>query len=129
MAKVGARSGARAGARAGPRTKAGAGEDRAAQLERRRQRQAEYQRRYRESQKALKKPSRDDVAAAALHFMIVDALKTAKGRRLLDQMQDKIVEVLVKQGFSRAASRARLDELVERYEAGWQPQRKAHLKR
>lgn len=127
MAKAGARSGAKAGTRAKPKT--GGGEDRDGRLERRRQRQAEYQRRYRESQKALKKPSRDDVAAAALHFMIVDALKTAKGRLLLDKMQDKIVEVLVKQGFGRAASRARLDELVERYEAGWQPQKKAHLKR
>ena len=129
MAKAGVRDGARVGAKAGAKTKADGGEDRAAQLERRRQRQVEYQRRYRESQKALKKPSRDDVAIAAFHFMVVDALKTARGRRLLDQMQDKIVEVLVKQGFGRTASRTRLDELVERYEAGWQPQKKAHLKR
>lgn len=92
----------------------------------RRPRAAEQQRRYREQQKALRKPTRDDVARIALHWIIKTALKRNETGEL-DKWCETIVRRLVRQGFDREAARRRIDQLIERYEGGWTFLGKPHL--
>lgn len=87
-----------------------------------------YQRKYRQRQAALRRPSRDDVARVALHWAIMRNLKPGR-ERLLAQWSSSFVDTLVEQGFDRDAASRRIDELIERYESGWQFQLKPHLKR
>jgi len=89
-------------------------------------RQAVYQRAYRMQQKSLRKPSRDDVARNALHWIITSALKRGKDRDL-QKWGDLITNRLTEQGFDRDATRMRIAQLVEQYENGWEFQRKPHL--
>jgi hypothetical protein len=88
--------------------------------------QADYQRAYRMQQKALRKPSRDDVARVALHLMIGEALKHNQEGKL-DEWCAALVGRLADQGFDRDAAHRRVDELIERYADGWTFQRKPHL--
>lgn len=88
---------------------------------------AAYQRQYRERQTALRRPSRDDVARIALHWAIMRTLKPGR-ERLLAIWTRYLVESLVDQGFDRAASHRRIDELIQRYEDGWRFQSKPHLR-
>jgi hypothetical protein len=87
---------------------------------------AAQQRHYREQQKALRKPSRDDVARVTLHWIIKRILKHDEEGELA-KWSETIVRRLVRQGFERDAARRRIDQLVERYEDGWRFQRKSHL--
>lgn len=89
---------------------------------------AAYQRQYRERQTALRRPSRDDVARVALHWAIMRTLGSGR-ERLLATWTAYLVESLVEQGFDRAASHRRIDELIQRYDEGWQFQSKPHLRR
>jgi hypothetical protein len=88
--------------------------------------QARYQRSYRADQRVLRKPSRDDVARVALHMVITDMLER-NGDSELDALCETLVTRLVDQGFDRHAVYRRVDDLVERYARGWEPQRKPHL--
>lgn len=88
--------------------------------------QAEYQRGYRAQQAALRKPSRDDVARAALHWIITEALERNKEGELA-KWSSIIVSRLVEQGFDRDAASSRINQLTEMYEDGWTFQRKPHL--
>lgn len=88
--------------------------------------QAEYQRRYRQQQTSLRKPSRDDVARVALHWIIVRCLKQ-ENEGELGKWSELMVRRLVKQGFDRDAAHHRIHQLIERYEDGWGFQRKPHL--
>ncbi len=72
-------------------------------------------------------PSRDDIARAALHFIIAQAGRSERGQDQLPALKRAIVRELVGRGFDRAAADVRFDELVERYQAGWQPQKKPYL--
>jgi hypothetical protein len=94
----------------------------------RRSNQAKYQRRYRRQQTSLRKPSRDDVARMALHWLIVRSLKQ-KNEGELGKWSEIMVQHLVKQGFDADATRRRIDQLIERYENGWGFQGKPHLRR
>jgi len=89
---------------------------------------AAYQRQYREQQTALRRPSRDDVARVALHWAVMRTLRPGR-EGLLAQWSRYLVESLVAQGFDRAASHRRIDELIQRYEDGWQFQSKPYLRR
>ena len=91
---------------------------------RRLRKQAEYQRAYRRKQAELKMPLRDDVANALLYVVVRDALRNAKALRLLDEMKERVLDNLVAQGFGRATSRVRFEDIVDRCEDGWAPQRK-----
>jgi hypothetical protein len=93
---------------------------------RRRIHQADYQRAYRQQQKASQRPSRDDVARLALYLMISEGLKDGQERKLADWCET-VTTGLVEQGFDRDATRHRLDELIERYADGWDFQLKRHL--
>lgn len=92
----------------------------------RRNHQAEYQRRYRQQQTSLRKPSRDDVARIALHWLIVRSLKQ-ENEGELGRWSEIMVQHLFKQGFDRDAARRRIDQLIKRYEDGWDFQGKPHL--
>jgi hypothetical protein len=88
--------------------------------------QADYQRAYRAEQKALRKPTRDDVARLALHLMINGWLQDGDDAKLAEWCKT-IVARLGEQGFEKDATYHRLDELIERYAQGWSFQRKTHL--
>jgi hypothetical protein len=89
-------------------------------------RQRERQRAYRAKMKSRRRPSRDDIARALLHFMVTKALERG-GEEDLFRLQDQMVELLAGQGFDRKASEAAFEDLVERYRSGWRFQRKVHL--
>ncbi|MGB3506807.1 MAG: hypothetical protein WBA37_15660 [Xanthobacteraceae bacterium] len=93
----------------------------------RRTRAAAQQRRYRQHQNALRKPSRDDVARVALHWIIETALQRHKEGEL-GKWSETIVRRLADQGFERDAARRRIDQLITRYEDGWRFQGKPHLR-
>lgn len=93
---------------------------------RRRTQAAAQQRHYRAQQKALCKPSRDDVARVTLHWLIQRILKHDREGELA-RWCETIVRRLVRQGFERDAARSRVNQLIERYENGWQFQGKPHL--
>ncbi|WP_054163997.1 hypothetical protein [Rhodopseudomonas sp. AAP120] len=88
--------------------------------------QVDYQRAYREQQKTLRKPSRDDVARLALYFMIREGLEDGQERNLADWCET-MTNGLVKQGFDRDATMHRLHQLIDRYADGWDFQLKPHL--
>ena len=94
----------------------------------RRHDQAACQRRYRRQQTALRRPSRDDVARVALHWIITAALERDKDGELA-KWSGTMVRRLVRQGFDRDAARRRIDQLIGRYEDGWTFQGKPHLAR
>ncbi|MER9304702.1 hypothetical protein NKJ06_05770 [Mesorhizobium sp. M0293] len=89
--------------------------------------QRERQRAVRIARKTERKPSRDDIARALLHYAIVQNLKLGRGREL-DRLQASIVEELAVQGFDRKAADAAFDDLVDKYGSGWTFQRKRHLR-
>jgi hypothetical protein len=91
-------------------------------------RAATQQRRYRQRQQILRRPSRDDVARVALHWIIKTALERNKEGEL-GKWSETIVRRLADQGFERDAARRRIDQLIARYEGGWQFQGKPHLRR
>ena len=86
-------------------------------LRKQRERQREYRRRQRQS----RKPSRDDIARAALDWAIRQVLKD---EAKLDRLGDRIIPILVRQGFDRKQADAAFDELIERYRRGWGFQRR-----
>lgn len=94
----------------------------------RRSEQAAHQRAYRTQQKALRKPSRDDVARVFLHLMMTDALVHNRDNELVAWC-DQLVSQLVSQGFDESAAHRRIDQLIEQYHAGWDFLRKPHLTR
>lgn len=93
----------------------------------RRTEQAAYQRAYRMQQKALRKPSRDDVARVALYWIITEALRRDKDGEL-GKWCDIVVTRLADQGFDRHCAHRRVGQLIEQYAEGWEFQRKPHLR-
>lgn len=92
-------------------------QSRTERLEKQRLRQREYRKRRR----AERRPSRDDIARAALHRDLTQAMNDEDH---LDALADRIVPVLVEQGFDRRAVHLALEDLVDRYRGGWNFQRR-----
>jgi len=89
--------------------------------------QRERQQRLRDADRKARRPNRDDVARTAL-FMIISAMAERRAEAELDELQDRVVALLVKQGFDERASDAVFDELAARYRTGeWPFRRKVHL--
>lgn len=97
-------------------------ETKAARLKKQRERQREYRERLKEE----RRPSRDDVARALLHFAITENLKNGR-REEVNLLLDRLVDDLTQQGFDPHATEEVLDALVEKYRRGWDFQRKRHL--
>lgn len=95
-------------------------------VERNRKQKARQQE-IRDGHRQARRPSRDDVARMALYSMITQAIADSTEERL-EMMQERIVVLLVKQGFDEAASDAVFDDLVDKYRDGdWPFRRKVHL--
>ena len=89
--------------------------------------QRERQQRLRDADRKARRPNRDDVARTAL-FMIISAMAARRAEAELDELQDRVVALLVRQGFDERASDAVFDELTAKYRTGeWPFRRKLHL--
>ncbi len=93
--------------------------------------QRERQQDYRDRQKQLRRPGRDDIARIALQWLIVNTAKLAEREgnpARLNKVEEAILEKLVEQGFDPAASDRVLGDLIDRYvEDDWDFRRKPHL--
>lgn len=96
-----------------------------------RDRQRGRQREYRARLKEERRPTRDDVARVALHWVIVDGAKIAARQNkpaLMNKLEDALLNGLTAQGFDLKASDEVLGELIEKYvDGGWTFRRKLHL--
>ncbi|WP_337181425.1 hypothetical protein [Shinella sp.] len=81
----------------------------------------------RDQAKRERKPSRDDIARALLHWSITRS--AAKGQmETLFRVEDEIVARLVEQGFDEGKAYEVFDDLIERYtKRRWEFRRKVHL--
>lgn len=81
----------------------------------------------RDANRKAKRPDRDDVARVALFWLIRRAIE--KGQQTeLEKFQDRIVSMLVDQGFDECECDVVFDELVAKYRTGGSPfRRKIHL--
>ncbi|AUX77975.1 hypothetical protein [Sinorhizobium fredii] len=100
---------------------------RATRLREQRARQQEY----RDQQKQLRRPGRDDIARIALQWLIVNTAKLAEREgnpARMNKVEEATLEKLVEQGFDPAASDRVLGDLIDRYvEGNWDFRRKPHL--
>lgn len=94
--------------------------------EERLEKQRLYQQAYRERKKKGKVASRDDIAHELLHFAVTENLNNGREAELL-QIVETIVDRLAARGFNRHAANHSFMEIIDRYEAGWDFQRKVHL--
>jgi hypothetical protein len=96
-----------------------------------RDRQRGRQRVYRERLKEERRPSRDDVARIALHWLIVETARMAEKQNKpsrMNKVEEVLLEGLVAQGFDPRASDQVLGELIDKYvDGGWNFRRKLHL--
>lgn len=94
--------------------------------------QRERQSAYRDEQKRLRRPGRDDIARIALRWLIVSTARLAEREgnpSRMDHVEDAILRELAEQGFDPPASDRALSDLIERYvEGGWDFRRKPHLR-
>ncbi|QRI63632.1 hypothetical protein JQ506_23020 [Shinella sp. PSBB067] len=89
--------------------------------------QRQRQQALRDQAKRERKPSRDDIARALLHWSITGS--AAKGQmETLFRVEDEIVARLVGQGFDEGKAYEVFDDLIERYtKRCWEFRRKVHL--
>jgi hypothetical protein len=96
-------------------------------IKQRNEEQRERQRELRAAAKLERKPSRDDIARVLLHWTITKSVSRGQ-ERMLEQVQDEIVTLLVAQGFDERKAYDVFDDLVERYtKKRWGFRRKIHL--
>ncbi len=89
--------------------------------------QRERQQRLRDADRKARRPGRDDVARTAL-FMTISSMAARGAKEVLEDFQDRVVRMLVEQGFDERASDAVFEELVAKYRTGaWPFRRKPHL--
>lgn len=83
----------------------------------------------RDANRRARRPERDDVARVALFWLIRRAIEKRQEAEL-DKFQDKIVSMLVDQGFQERECDFVFDELVAKYRVDDRPfRRKLHLLR
>lgn len=94
----------------------------------RRREQRDRQKIYRDQQRVLRRPSRDDIARVFLWQMMSRARQA--GERRVDQMLDMIVTELTDQGFDERQSELAFGDLLDRYSNTDTPpfRRKVHLR-
>lgn len=84
---------------------------------------AERQRDYRRRIKKENRPSRNDIAATVFHLMVTETVR-AKNWKQFNIIMDKVVNRLVDRGFDREATEKAINALVDKYEDGWDFQRR-----
>ncbi|MBU0805423.1 MAG: hypothetical protein KKE67_19955 [Alphaproteobacteria bacterium] len=89
-------------------------------------RQREYQREYRKRIKSAREPDRDEIARELLHYAITENLKNNREDELW-HLADNVIARLAARGYDRAATERAFVDIVERYGAGWDFQRRLHL--
>lgn len=94
--------------------------------EKRLEKQRLYQAEYRKRKKGGKVASRDDIAQELLHFAVTENLNNGREAELLE-IVETIVDRLAVRGFDRHAADRSFMEIIDRYQAGWDFQRKVHL--
>ncbi|MEN3794557.1 hypothetical protein [Fulvimarina sp. MAC3] len=81
----------------------------------------------RERHRIERKPSRDDVARVLLHW-IFSGLTADNKAAAFGQVYNAVLPRLVEQGFDKAKAGERIEEIYDRYEAGWTFRGKGHLR-
>ncbi|MBO9194848.1 hypothetical protein J5277_12090 [Rhizobium sp. 16-449-1b] len=95
--------------------------------DKRNEKQRDRQQRLRDANRQARRPDRDDIARTAL-FMTISAMGAKGADDALEEFQDRVVAMLVEQGFDERASDALFDDLVLKYRTGaWPFRRKVHL--
>lgn len=84
---------------------------------------AERQRAYRSRVKTENRPTRNDVAATVFHFLVMETVRVGNWKQF-NIIMDKVTDRLVDRGFNRAASEKAINALVDKYEDGWEFQRR-----
>ncbi|MEP3429985.1 MAG: hypothetical protein ABJN98_14960 [Roseibium sp.] len=84
---------------------------------------AERQRAYRKHIKDQKRPSRNDITATLFHYFVLETAKVGNWKDF-NKVMEKITDRLVERGFDRTASTKAIDALVDKYEDGWEFQRR-----
>jgi|GEM_PF-3712321 len=92
-------------------------------LKQRQAKKAERQRKYRQRQKDARRPSRDDIAATTF-LLIVQETARVGNWNTFNKILDLVTAKLVERGFDKVATIKAIDDLVEKYENGWEFQRK-----
>lgn len=95
----------------------------------RRREQRDRQKAYRDQQRNLKRPSRDDMARVVF-WAVLRAHILTKREDKLDGINDLLVEQLGNQGFDPRQIDLAFEEIVDRYSASSTPpfRRKVHLR-
>lgn len=88
--------------------------------------QREYQRDYRRRMKKAKVQYRDEIARELLHYAITENLKRGRESELW-ALADAVIERLAARGYDREATGRAFVGTVDRYEDGWDFQRRVHL--
>lgn len=94
----------------------------------RRREQRERQKTYRDQQRELRRPTRDDVARVLLWRTMRNGLKADAS--VLNWLHDRIVRDLVDQGFDEHQADLAFEDLIDRYGSSSTPpfRRKVHLR-
>lgn len=89
--------------------------------------QRERQQKLRDADRKARRPNRDDIARTAL-FMAISSMAARDAKEVLEDFQDRVVRMLVEQGFDERESDIVFEELVAKYRTGdWPFRRKVHL--
>ncbi|CDN92221.1 hypothetical protein [Agrobacterium tumefaciens] len=89
--------------------------------------QRERQQKLRDADRKARRPNRDDIARTAL-FMTISSMAARDAKEVLEDFQDRVVRMLVDQGFDERQSDIVFEELVAKYRKGdWPFRRKVHL--
>lgn len=92
-------------------------------LKQRQTQKAERQREYRQRQKDARRPSRDDIASTTFLYLVQETARVGNWDTF-NEIMDRVTDRLVERGFDRKASTRAIDVLIDRYEDGWEFQRR-----
>lgn len=92
-------------------------------LQQRQAQKAARQRAYRQRQKDARRPSRDDIATTTFLYLVQETARVGNWDTF-NEIMNRVTDRLVERGFDRQASTQAIDVLIDRYEDGWEFQRR-----
>lgn len=92
-------------------------------LQQRQAQKAARQRAYRQRQKDARRPSRDDIATTTFLYLVQETARVGNWDTF-NEIMNRVTDRLVERGFDRQASTRAIDGLIDRYEDGWEFQRR-----